>query len=1282
MSTNIDTLTIEIQSTSTAAALGISNLAIALGKLKENGSIGVANKNLKTLSDTLKSFTTVSSNANKVSQLAKALGDLKAVGSISVGTGIQNLVTGLRGLSTVQVDSGLETKIGKIADSLKQLSEVRNSGFSAVVKSLSQIGSITNSLDDATITAFESKIRRISDAVSPLSGRLTSLRQGLSGVNSTLRETGNEARDAAGDIDTASLNFSTLANVAQTLVQYLQQAIEKFTQIIEQSIEWEGISARFGRGFGTQAQETYDWLQRLNEEMGINVQQFMQYSSVYATMLTGFGVAVEDAGKMALGYTELTYDIWAGYNDIYKNFADAAEAVKSAIAGEVEPIRRAGFTIVEATLAETAANHGLEVSLYSATEAQKSYLRYLTLVDQAYDQGLVGTYAKELNTAEGLMRSFTQQLKTLAQSFGALFLPALSAVIPYLQAFVELLTDAVHWVARLFGIEIQTVPDWSGYETGTSAIGSVADSADTATDALGSAAKAAKELKNATLGIDELNVISPPTTTSTSGSTGSGGTGGTGGGFDNLGVGSLWDDSVFDMIDSQVDGIKAKLKGFFDWLAGPWKDVDLGPLTDSLKNLWEAVKRFSTEVLGEGLKWFYLEVLVPLGTWVIEDALPAFINMLADALNWFVDNKDGIAAVAISLGLFWGAWKTTSFITGILPTLTKAVEVFKAIFGVLSGSRAALSGLTFMFPTIMEGLSPVLTGLAALGGGSIVAGLGIVVAAIAAVVSVVYFLKKNWEEVTTAVQNFFNENIAPKLEEIKGHFENVKEALGPVGDAFEWLGEQAQKVVEWFQEFGGVAKIFEVVGGVIFSVIGGTISTGFNILVGLIENAIQVFSGITQVVSGIVEFVVALFTGGDIGAAWQNIWDGVVDVVSGIWGLLTQPFKDFWDGIIGWFTNLWDELVGHSIVPDTVNDIVEWFADMPGMVLDAIEGFYHDIIGWFDGLWDEITGWFKSTFDVAGEVSKKWEEAKNWWNNSKTALNSYTPDIGSIKEKLSSAWSKAKEWWDKTKGVLSTYTPTIGSIKDKVSDAWTKAKEWWNDSKGVLSTYTPTIGSIKDKVSSAWNTAKDWWNEHKGTLSYTPSIGSIKEKLSNAWTTAKNWWNDTRSGLSFTPTVGSIKDKLKEKWDTAKEWFNNQSLKMNIKTPHFSFGWDYDIGTVTSTICNFLFGKKAKPYISVSWYAGGGFPGMGELFVAREAGPEMVGRIGGRTAVANNEQIVEAISEGVYAAVLAAMGSSSGSNGDQAINIYLDGKQITASVEKRQKERGAAIMGTQIYSYA
>ena len=92
-------------------------------------------------------------------------------------------------------------------------------------------------------------------------------------------------------------------------------------------------------------------------------------------------------------------------------------------------------------------------------------------------------------------------------------------------------------------------------------------------------------------------------------------------------------------------------------------------------------------------------------------------------------------------------------------------------------------------------------------------------------------------------------------------------------------------------------------------------------------------------------------------------------------------------------------------------------------------------------------------------------------------------------------------------------------------------------------------------------------------------------------------------------------------------------------------------------------------WLPVTRYATGGLPKSAEMFMAREAGPELVGRIGSRTAVVNNDQIVASVFEGVYRAVVAALGS--GGN-QQAINLALrlimDGKQTTQIVIDRINE--------------
>jgi hypothetical protein len=79
-------------------------------------------------------------------------------------------------------------------------------------------------------------------------------------------------------------------------------------------------------------------------------------------------------------------------------------------------------------------------------------------------------------------------------------------------------------------------------------------------------------------------------------------------------------------------------------------------------------------------------------------------------------------------------------------------------------------------------------------------------------------------------------------------------------------------------------------------------------------------------------------------------------------------------------------------------------------------------------------------------------------------------------------------------------------------------------------------------------------------------------------------------------------------------------------------------------------------------FANGGFPTSGEMFIARENGiPEMVGSIGGRTAVANNDQIVEAVSVGVYNAVVDAMSRSGGNK--QPTIVQINGREVFRAVQ-------------------
>ena len=1285
--TNIDTLGLVIDLTAVEAIKELSNLSDALKELKKNSSFKSVSTNLNNLSKALEGLPNVYGASNSLRTLANSIVKLKEVGSVaSLSNSLKKLPEALKSLEKINLASA-EESIRGVVDAVSPLTQVKGGGFSSLVNSMAKLKTVTDSLDDSTIGKFAEKIKKLNEVVEPFATKMGTIKTALAGINTQAKSAAKSVENFDHGIETSTLNMSNFIDVARTAIDALQNIIQRMGEFIDQASQWDGISARFGRGFGEGAQETYEWVQRLNEEMSINIQQFMQYSSVYATMLTGFGVANKDATKMALGYAELTYDIWAGYNDIYRTFDEAAEAVRSAIAGEVEPVRRAGFTIIESTLQQTAANHGLEISIENATEAQKSYLRYLTLVDQAHAQGLVGTYAKEMNTAEGVMRTFAQQLKSLTQAFGSLFLPILVKVMPYVQAFVELLTEAVHWIASLVGIEIQKV-DFSGYEVGSGAIDNVADSAGNATDSLGSAAKAAKELKNAMLGIDELNVISPSSSAAGGGIGGGSGAGGAGGGFAGLDIDSLWDESILDSVNNKVSAIKDKMK---EWL-GLTDDVDT----------W-------AELLDTRLGHI-LSLVGTIGTGIAAWKVTKQFMDSIDALKLLLANPKyaiAISAIVTIVGL------TIAF-DGMTDAIENGLDGFN-FAETVGGSLLTAAGAAILGSKLATWISTAFAGSAvdlALTQAGINLGVGTIGAVGAALASAVVAI----------------------IAGIPMYFIGIYDAIV---DRFDWLNGLLVSL-------GATAAGAGI--GAIIGMLGGPIGAGIGALIGLAIGLVT--DGILAVVdafkNGLDAFngtIITLLFGPFATAGIYIIqnWDSVVESVSSALKNATKSISEFftnlWEPIqnfdwqkfgydlgqkLGtaiknamdfvtktipdWLSSVWNNFLVSTetfftvslpkfvteTIPNAFNAAVEFMKGLPEMMWNAVVDGYN----WFvsvgeaiiDGIWEGFTSVWQAIKDFVGGFVQGFKDALGIHSPSKVfaeigkniidglvgALN-----VNTIKDSLTKMWETAKTWWNSSKGTLSSYTPSIGSISTKLSSAWDSAKKWWKEKRGSLSTYTPSIGKIWEKLKSAWTTAKEWWGKHRSNLSYTPSIGSISSKLSSAWTSAKNWWKEKRSSLSYTPTIGSIKDKVISAWNSAKKWWSSNaslSTKLNISVPKLTVNW----GEVSALGKTFKYPKS----FSVKFAADGGIFDQGSLIWAGERGPEvMATAAGGKTGVMNVQQMQDAVYEGVYAAMSAAMRGAFGSGGEQAVNVYLDGRKVTASVEKHQRERGASIMGNEVYSY-
>jgi hypothetical protein len=205
---------------------------------------------------------------------------------------------------------------------------------------------------------------------------------------------------------------------------------------------------------------------------------------------------------------------------------------------------------------------------------------------------------------------------------------------------------------------------------------------------------------------------------------------------------------------------------------------------------------------------------------------------------------------------------------------------------------------------------------------------------------------------------------------------------------------------------------------------------------------------------------------------------------------------------------------------------------------------------------------------------------------------------------------------------------TWESIKKAIQEKWQAAlvfvrdsiPTWWNNDIAPWFTVAKwqTLGeNMRLGLATKWGEFTEWWN----------TTGIVK------------WWNSVTPWFSFDTWVNlgkGLVEGFKQTWKNAVEAARSV-LNTLIKWVNEKLRFDFPGLTIKGKeiIPSFSFQLFTLPSIP-ELFAKGGFPIAGELFIAREAGPEMVGTIGGRTAVANNDQIVEGIStanEGVIRAI-------------------------------------------------
>lgn len=251
---------------------------------------------------------------------------------------------------------------------------------------------------------------------------------------------------------------------------------------------------------------------------------------------------------------------------------------------------------------------------------------------------------------------------------------------------------------------------------------------------------------------------------------------------------------------------------------------------------------------------------------------------------------------------------------------------------------------------------------------------------------------------------------------------------------------------------------------------------------------------------------------------------------------------------------------------------------------------------------DSITEW----------ASQVWKEAQDFFDKHGIKPSFAGTILGWVQEK----WKPVKSWID-----TNPINPKvlIPNLRDQVKEKWDEFTAWWATKKEELKLVYP---NIKQKVQEKWTNFTSWWsNVHENIKLVAPNIIS---KVQEKWKLFERWWKSVKEDIKL--GAPNIKALVKEKWDAFTEWWKDKIAAIKISFPNLIEGmqqkWNelvswwqnLSLPTISGKV-GFVGGGAGRAFAS------GGFPERGEIFVANEAGPELIGSLSGRPAVASNNEI-------------------------------------------------------------
>lgn len=1302
---DITSLSVEISAESQGAELNIDKLATAISNLRTKGNVTKVVNSLDKLAGSIATLKQASAGMSGLDKITGFLNGLSNVNTTASAKSINTVVNAIKkipaavsGLNGVDFYS-MSGSITQLTNALAPLSILDASNLKALGSAFNAIGKVpdlTDKLKATDLDSFASSCQKISAALAPLASQLDKVGNAFAKLPPQLSKVVTQANRVTAANEKQRKSYLSLSNQMngfmrnmaklvslKAIADYLGNAVAKFNDFYE-------ATDLFHNAMGNLSGEADTLISKMQGLLGVDPTKAMTYMATIQSLGTSFGLTSDKAYVLSKNLTQLAYDEGSYWN---KNVAETFTAMSSAISGEIEPIRRLGIDLTQARLQQELLALGFNKQVSSLSQADKAVLRYIAIMKQTAN--IQGNLAQTIQSPANQIKILKAQLDMLAKSVGSLLYPAMKSILPPLIAAVQLIREFVEWVAKLMGVKVV----FTDFTKSADSVGGIGDAMDDTAD---STKKAAKALKDYTMGFDELNIIDP-----TQGSSGSGG----GASAGNI-LGDV-DLSGYDMfknyVGTSIDEMKQKIKSMLPLIATVATALAAWKLTNLITDIVDAISKMNalkSIVLGLGV----FTVGVVLEITGIKDAIENGVNgknfaeivlgaligttgaaILGKGIAQFIVTGFGNTAVGAAIKAAGGS-TAGAIIGAAVGGVVAGIPMFvTGVYDAVKNGLNTLNGILIPLGSTMTGAGigaiigslggPIGTGIGAL--------IGLIVGGLTDVGIAIY---QNWDKITESLdkaseslKNWFvgvGEWWNEKWKGFSTNFQTAWESLpGFVQHPIQALDQASAGLKQWFvgvgewwnQKWAGFKENWDKAWNGLVDTIKNLpakfLDYGKNIVQGLINGINNGIENAKKTVGGLAKAIIDKFTTDteihSPSALFERFGEFIDQgLANGITAAATYVATAM-QGVVAAVQEKGNELIAAGSTQAT-NYVTGFLNGLDTQWQQIDQSLQSDFFGSIGTLWDAISNgdleklgtWAASYFYHAMDDEQR-KQIKSIANNS---LQWLTQGLSSV--------------WNNIAGMASSFISQFVPSAVAATSAQTSLNIAMDANPVML-----VISLISMLVGALVNFA----NKNKSIASF----------LSNLWYGIGDFFSIVFEGILrvLGTAIQGIVAGINVLID-ARNFFNPFDKWGHISNPLYDWADNVASSRAESQrkrqeAANSGFDDSKDPtnyeqqYKELQEkYKNGSYPGTKEW--DKNNGTSS-GSYGGTTSVnvnINEEEMRESVYNGTYNAFLDIFQRYGDElTGGKELKIYLDGKQITASVEKRQNARGQSLMGSEVYSY-